>query len=112
VYSFCTPWGENKKYDFILDSGLSLYRVQVKSVNSIEPSERGGAYCIRAVYGNDRKPYSKKDIDFVVCYVIQLNVFYIIPVEKMRGPALRLYPHRNNPAGFYEEYKEAWHLIT
>ncbi len=109
-FGVAKPWGDSRRYDFILDNGEILIRIQVKCTESI----RAFAYETRATYtkGNKHVPYTKKDIDFVAAHVVPLDLWYIIPVEVCTpAPMLRFYPHRKAKLMRLEQYKEAWHLI-
>ncbi|HTS34576.1 MAG TPA: group I intron-associated PD-(D/E)XK endonuclease [Candidatus Solibacter sp.] len=61
------PWGDSRRYDFIIDNGQSLHRIQVKCTECI----RARAYETRATYtvGKKRAVYTKKDIDFIAAHV-------------------------------------------
>jgi hypothetical protein len=78
-FGVAKPCGESCRYDFILDNGACLYRVQVKCTECI----RGRAYETRATYttGKGRAFYTKKDIDFIAAHVVPLDIWCIIPVE-------------------------------
>jgi PD-(D/E)XK nuclease superfamily protein len=65
------PFGDNERYDFILDSGERLWRVQVKSTCL----ERGGGYRTWG-RGSNEKPYKASEIDFLVAYIIPRNIWY------------------------------------
>jgi hypothetical protein len=109
-FGVAKPWGDSRRYDFILDNGLCLYRVQVKCTEAI----RAAAYETRATYtvGKKRAVYTKKDIDFIAAHVVPLNIWYIIPVEICTpAPMLRFYPHRKAKRMRLEPYREAWHLL-
>jgi hypothetical protein len=110
-FGVAKPWGDSRRYDFILDNGEILIRIQVKCTESF----RADAYETRATYtqGNQHVPYTKKDIDFIAAHVVPLDLWYIIPVEVCTpAPMLRFYPHRKPQSWMrLEQYKEAWHLI-
>lgn len=109
-FGVARPWGDSRRYDFILDNGRCLYRVQVKCTESI----RMRAYETRATYsvGKGRAVYTKNDIDFIAAHVVPLDIFYIIPVEVCTpAPMLRFYPHRQARIMRLEPYREAWHLL-
>jgi hypothetical protein len=109
-FGIAKPWGDSRRYDFILDNGECLHRIQVKCTESI----RARAYETRATYttGKGRAPYTKKDIDFIAAHVVPLDIWYIIPVEVCTpAPMLRFYPHRKAKRMRLEPYREAWHLI-
>ena len=52
-----------------------------------------------------------EEIDFVVAYIIQLDLWYIIPagVVAMRKGSIWLAPWRRQNK--FERYLEAWHLL-
>ena len=109
-FGIAKPWGDSRRYDFILDNGECLHRIQVKCTESI----RARAYETRATYttGKGRAVYTKKDIDFIAAHVVPLNLWYIIPVEICTpAPMLRFYPHRKARIMRLEPYREAWNLI-
>jgi long-subunit fatty acid transport protein len=91
-FGVAKPWGESLRYDFILDNGARLHRVQVKCTESI-PAQ---AYETRATstVGKARAVYTKSDIDFIAAHVVPLDIWYIIPVEICApAPILRFYAH-------------------
>jgi len=104
------PWGDSERYDFILDNGRRLLRIQVKATNSL----RARAYETRATYtvGKGRAVYSALDIDFLVAHVVPLDLWYVLPVAACRpAPMLRFYPHRKAKLMRLEKYREAWGLM-
>src|SRR5579859_5606141 len=110
-FGIAKPWGDSRKYDFILDSGSLLNRMQIKCTECL----RAGAYETRATYtvGKGRAVYTKKDIDFIAAHIVPLDIWYIIPVEVCTPrPMLRFYPHRKAKKMRLEKYREAWHLLT
>ena len=109
-FGVAKPWGDSRRYDFILDNGECLHRIQVKCTEAI----RAGAYETRATYttGKGRAVYTKNDIDFIAAHVVPLDLWYIIPVEVCTpAPMLRFYPHRQAKVMRLEPYREAWTLI-
>ncbi len=58
-----------------------------------------------------RHCYTKKEIDFIACYVVPGDVWYIVPVkvaEKLAGN-IWLSPHR--PVDRHKKFMEAWDLF-
>jgi PD-(D/E)XK endonuclease len=109
-FGVAKPWGDSRRYDFILDNGTHLLRVQIKCTECI----RAQAYETRATYttGKARAVYTKQDIDFIAAHVVPLDTWYIIPVEICTPqPMLRFYPHRQAKKMRLEPYREAWHLL-
>jgi len=104
------PWGDSRRYDFIIDNGSRLWRVQTKCTECL----RADAYETRATYtvGKTRAVYTRADIDFLAAHVVPLDVWYIIPVEVCTpAPMLRMYPHRKAKKMRLEKYKNAWFLL-
>ena len=109
-FGVAKPWGDSERYDFILDNGRRLIRVQIKATDCL----RAGAYETRATYtvGKGRAVYSPTDIDFLVAHIVPLDTWYVLPVHAcIPAPMLRFYPHRHAKRMRLEEYKEAWRLI-
>ena len=109
-FGVAKPWGDSRRYDFILDNAGHLHRIQIKCTESV----RARAYETRATYttGKTRAVYTKKDIDFIAAHVFPLDIWYIIPVEVCTpAPMLRFYPHRAAKQMRLEKYREAWHLF-
>ena len=63
-FGVAKPWGDSERYDYILDSGKRLWRVQVKSTYA----ERGHSYRVHACAdtAGKKRPYTAKQIDFLV----------------------------------------------
>ena len=98
------PWGETARYDFAVEHKGQFVRVQVKSTMF---KDRGGYSCsVRGCRG----PYKGDAFDFLAAYLIPVDVWYIIPAEKIRGQgSIALYPELAKAK--YELYKEAWDLL-
>ena len=98
------PWGESSGYDFTVDQGARIVRVQVKSTIFHE----GEGYS--CTLKDSRGPYKKNSFDFVAAYVIPEDLWYIIPEKKVRGMwSVGLHPELE--VSKYGEYEEAWHLL-
>jgi hypothetical protein len=109
-FGVAKPWGDSLRYDFILDNGSRLWRIQVKCTEAL----RAQAYETRATYttGSGRAVYTRADIDFLAAHVVPLDIWYIMPVEVCTpAPMLRFYPHRQAKLMRLEKYREAWHLL-
>ena len=99
------PWGESSGYDFTVDQGARIVRVQVKSTIFKEAAE--GYSC---TLKDSKGPYKKNSFDFVAAYVIPEDVWFILPEKKIRGMwSVGLYPKLERAK--YREFQEAWHLL-
>jgi hypothetical protein len=96
------PVGEDTRYDAIVDTQKTLSRVQIKYVSKTSR----GAYRFKTVYGRGRvrKSYNWRDCDIYAAFIMPLNTWWIIPVDKLETVNLNL-------SNKYHEYNSAWHLI-
>ena len=76
-FGVAKPWGDSERYDFILDSGKRLWRVQVKSTY-VERSHSYGSRLRRRRPAT--KAYTAEQIDFLVAYIVAEDSWYVIPV--------------------------------
>ena len=109
-FGVAKPWGDSEQYDFILDTGTRLSRVQVKSSSALQ----NGAYCVgaqRHANGNSIA-YKTGEIDFLIAQIVPEDCWYVIPLEAiLPRRTLRIYPEKDSRVGLYGKYREAWHLI-
>jgi PD-(D/E)XK endonuclease len=105
------PWGDSERYDFILDAGPRLWRIQLKSTEVL----RARGYDIQpsyAIYGHGKVAYTADDIDVLVAHIIPKDTWYVLPVEAFAPlRSLRFYPGTHCPRARWEAYREAWHLL-
>lgn len=108
------PWGDSRRYDFLIQSSPTsnvFYRIQVKCTESI--NARG--YQVQSTYcdGKRKGKYTSADIDFLVGYIINKDLFYIVPIADCpKSASLRFYPDgsERNQAKL-EHFREAWRLL-
>ena len=109
------PYGERRPYDFLLECGSRVLRIQVKSVHYSRPQNRR-AYTLNVCQHKDRgrAAYTPDDIDFVVAYVAPHDTWYVIPVDVLsHSTNINVYPtgKRRTDGGLFEIYREAWHQL-
>jgi PD-(D/E)XK endonuclease len=105
------PCGDVEHYDFILDSGCRLWRVQVKSTYTRRKVRR--CYCIQPTHGFARKLYTSDEVDFLVAYIVPLRAWYVIPILALSSvPRIYLYPDNPQSTGQFERYRDAWCLMA
>lgn len=104
------PWGESNRFDFIVEAGGRMARVQVKS--SYSP-DKYGAYTFHAHGSKHTDVYTPRDIDFLAAYIAPDNVWYILPIEVFGGiVSCKLFPWSRRRRSRYEVYREAWSLMS
>jgi hypothetical protein len=116
-FAVTKPYGDSEPYDFIVDSGNRLWRVQVKSGSY----KTGSAYRVGASHLSNTKPkqkaYTAKQIDILAVYIVPLDVWYIIPVLAFT-PSTSLAFLPDTPENYgaygrkYEQFREAWFLMA
>ncbi len=99
------PWGDSAPYDFLVESGGEVFKVQVKSTRF--RAAKCNAYVCATHH--HRNLYSKKEVDFVAAYIVSEDSWYIIPISAVRSYEVSLNPRfRRNK---YRRYREAWDLL-
>ena len=103
------PYSNAYPFDFIVQGGQNLWRMQVKAVTHI----RKGLYSLDIRHSHGQKlAYSKSEIDFVAVYIIPEDTWYILPVcEVARRLGLLFRPKGHPRPDIYAHYREAWHLL-
>jgi len=110
-FATAKPYGDSRRYDFVLDVGTRLWRVQVKSSSA----EQYGSYLVNLQRNanGEAVPYDPSEIDFVVAYVTPCDAWFVIPVEAIAGQQSAKMCLRGNPrSGKMGKYWEAWGLMT
>jgi hypothetical protein len=102
-YAFFVPFGENTRYDLVIDEGDRLARVQCKTGRL-----KTGAVRFRACssYAHHQNPKLLKrdylgEIDYFGVYCPETRGVYLVPIEHLRvrrEGALRVDPARNGQA--------------
>lgn len=100
------PLLDNYGMDYILQCGGRLTSVQVKSVLKSDP-KRGG-YKVTVGKGHDCRVYELGDFDFLVVYIFELDLFYIIPAVEVTVRCIRL---STKSGGRFDKYKNKWDLL-
>ena len=82
-YKISFPYGEDCKYDLIVDTGNKLYRIQCKTASALPNPEDGFKFKTRSVvittHGTKASGYSQEEIDFFAtmyegkCYIVSVN---------------------------------------
>jgi hypothetical protein len=98
------PYGHNHPYDFIVQGGGNLWRVQVKTCNNVR--DRLYNVDIRHSVNGVRVAYTMCEVDFVVVYIMPEETWYVMPARevvgrknlrfRVSGASHRLDPHAHN----------------
>jgi hypothetical protein len=98
-----TPYGL-QRYDFIIDNGKALIRVQVKMANK---SDKTKAY--RFNLQPNGKGYTDEQIDVFAFYIAPHDLWYIIPKSHVPLPVMRIRPICPLE---HKTYEEAWYILS
>jgi hypothetical protein len=100
-YDLLVPFGENTRYDLVIDDGFRLARVQCKTGRL-----RNGAVAFNTCssYAHHRNPRVVKrvyqgEIDYFAVFCPETRRSYLIPIAEVplkREAKLRVHPARNN----------------
>jgi len=116
-FGVAKPYGDSRPYDFLLQHGSRVLRIQVKSVFTTNRGEKRFCYSVNVFQTHYKKGiahYSANDIDFIAAFVAPHNAWYLIPIESLSTrKSIHLYPagKKKRTAGLFEHYREAWHLL-
>jgi hypothetical protein len=101
-FGVAKTWGDSERYDFILDSGQKLWRVQVKSSRRFD----GSRYIVKT--RGRKQTYTAEEIDFIVAHIVPENLWYVIPIS-LAASRGQMYVSPGGSRHFrHEKYREAW----
>jgi hypothetical protein len=109
-YVVAKPYGQMHRYDFMVEGGNRLWRVQVKTTTTM----RDGKYqlCVQRITHRRVVAYKKSEVDFVVAYLMPEKIWYILPVSEVtKRRSLLLAPPNFTRKDPFAKYREAWHLL-
>ena len=107
-FTVSKTWGDSDRYDFVVDAGAGLRRVQVKSAHCV--GEDGG-YSFRT-HDHWMRAYRADEIDALVAYVVPETAWYVFPVKVFqRLRTLKLFPETRKKRSKFEKYREAWEIL-
>lgn len=95
-YSVSIPLTESQRYDMIVDDGVNLYRVEVKTTNTLDSCidfrTKGG----NQTWSGEIKRITTEECDLVFCYSMATKEAYLFPVSVVAGRAtMRLFNKYN-----------------
>jgi hypothetical protein len=106
------PWGDSYRYDFVVDCGGRLSRTQVRSTE-YRSGLNGFAVHASIYEGKKAVPLTEKDIDVLVAFISARNIWYVLPVGAFSPrTALCFYPDGSTKGALFEEYREAWWVMS
>jgi PD-(D/E)XK endonuclease len=104
-FAIAKPWGDSERYDFILDNGIRLWRVQVRSTD--REVHKGFAVHAYSKAGPKLMQLTAREVDVIAAYLIPKDIWYIVPIEACTGKNLWFFPDGRKRSRF-EKFREAW----
>lgn len=100
------PFDTDCSYDFIVDSGNNLIRIQVKSCSA---KDKNGYPVIelRKMRNGIRKFYTKNEIDFFAIHLTEENLWYILPIKSAPKNGII----KASLEGKYKTYINNWKVL-
>ncbi|MBS1853312.1 MAG: hypothetical protein JST79_20625 [Acidobacteria bacterium] len=114
-YAVSTPWGDSGSYDVGVQHGTDILRIQVKSTTVRTGT---GYFCQFKPNYHKKEDYTLQQVDLFAAYIVPQDTWYLLPAALLLGPprktGLMLYPMEplKKDRYKYEEYKEAWRLLS
>ena len=93
---------EGARYDFLVDCGRRIFRVQVKSTSA----KVQRCYRVNA-FGGSGIRYTGGEVDILAAYIIPEKEWWIIPLRALHGAGSAVLTR----GGRLARYREAWHLL-
>ncbi len=90
-YSVLTPMEDFAGYDLVAERGGKFHRIQIKT--SSKPEQDRLYYRFMTSGGNAKKIfYTKEKIDYIVCWAMDEDLFWLLKTCDCKGPTKKLYP--------------------
>ncbi len=104
------PYGDNQAFDFVVSPRhRGALRIQVKSGWTLGENGYGYKVSLRSSV----RRYRPNDVDYFVAAILPEDAWYILPASATASSTSSyFYPHRAGNRGQFEQYRNAWHLLT
>jgi hypothetical protein len=106
-FAVAKPWGDSERYDFILDNGTRLWRVQVRS--TAYETHRG--FAVHSYVTRKMLRLTAKEVDVIVAYLVPKDLWYIVPIEACTGKSIWFCPSGSRKGSRFEKFREAWDYL-
>ncbi len=100
------PINDHGGYDFIVENGFYIKRVQVRASESprFDNNQKCGRYKVNCK--------STKGFDFLAFYMRDIDVWYIIPKHVITSSTIMITPNKlNKKKSKYDHYRENWDIL-
>ena len=106
-----TPLNDVAPYDFILDNGHSLFKIQVKSTSRPQSGKSYRLYTSSSGRkGETRREYEEGVFDVYALYIIPEDTWYIVPKAYVNGKtSISICTGKKDNE--FEKFKELWSIL-
>src|SRR3954470_2316268 len=104
-FNVCKPLGETQGFDFTVESGLEVKKVQIKS----RWGKGRRRYGVKISSG--KRTYRADETDFIIVYIVPEDAWYVVPVEVAAGRLFGQFHPNSKRGDRLEMYRDAWHLL-
>ena len=104
-----SPLIDQNGFDYVIQKGNDYEKIQVKSTLSMD-KKKPNTYRFSVKRGGAGVKYNKGDYDYLVCYIFELDLFYVIPFDYITVLNIRISPLSQRCK--FSHYKEAWGLLV
>lgn len=89
----------------IVISHARFYRAQIKAGST----PQGDGFVVPCYRPSTHKPYSPREVDFIVAYIRKTRSWYIVPIRALgKRLTFTVYPRSKGKKGLFEQYKGNW----
>ncbi len=106
-FAIAKPWGDSERYDFILDNGVRLWRVQVRSTDY----EAHHGFAVHTYVTRKMVRLTAKEVDVIAAYLVPKDLWYIVPIEACTCKNLWFFPGRSRKGSRFEKFREGWDYL-
>ena len=111
VWIVSRPFGDKQSYDYVVDTRKKLLRVQVKTAYT-KTAANSYHVCVGRSEGMKYKPFQKREIDFLVVYLMPEDAWLVLPFSALKGRVAVSIAKKGHPARKrWEKYVGAWELM-
>ena len=90
-YSVLAPMEDFTGYDLVAERDGKFHRIQIKTSSKTESDKL--YYRFMTCTGNKGKiKYTKAKVDYIVCWAMDEDLFWVLRPSDCKGPTKKLYP--------------------
>ena len=105
------PVGDYQPHDsLVLSETGAAFRVQVKGTATVTSRDGKTRFRVNTKQGGtrNRSKVNCSLVEIIAAYVAPMDIWYVVPCEKVTGYGMWLYPQILGHKGRYEKYKNNW----